>query len=67
MRVVVPVAALLSVSMTTPAFAYLDPGTGSMVLQAIVGGMAVAGATVGVYWTKVRIGVSKFLGSKKTR
>jgi hypothetical protein len=34
------IAAVLSVSMTAPAHAYLDPGTGSIILQAIIGGVA---------------------------
>jgi hypothetical protein len=37
-------AILLIASATTPAWAYLDPGTGSMVLQLMLGG--VAGAMV---------------------
>jgi hypothetical protein len=31
---------LILASATTPAFAYLDPGAGSMMLQAILAGMA---------------------------
>jgi hypothetical protein len=34
--------------------AYLDPGTGSIILQAIVGSIAAAGAVLGVYWQKVK-------------
>jgi hypothetical protein len=36
--------ALLAASATTPAWAYIDPGTGSMMLQLMLGG--VAGALV---------------------
>jgi len=42
-----------------PAYAYLDPGTGSMILQAILGGIAMAGAAISVYWQKVRSFFSK--------
>jgi hypothetical protein len=38
--------ALLLLSLDTPAFAYLDGATGSMLVQAIIGGVAAAG----VYW-----------------
>lgn len=31
---------LMTVTMIVPAHAYLDPGTGSIILQAIVGGAA---------------------------
>ncbi len=33
--------------------AYLDPGTGSMVLQIIVGGVAAIGVAGRYYWQKV--------------
>ncbi|MEM9013646.1 MAG: hypothetical protein AAGB02_00935 [Pseudomonadota bacterium] len=35
------------------ASAYLDPGTGSMILQAVVGGIAVAGVTIRHYWQAI--------------
>lgn len=34
-------------------FAYLDPGTGSMVLQIIVGGVAAIGVAGRYYWQRV--------------
>lgn len=49
----------------SPAFAYLDPGTGSMVLQAILGVIAVVGATISVYWQRVRAFFSSFTNKKK--
>jgi len=44
-------------------FAYLDPGTGSMIIQALVG--AVAG--VALFGRKAVRAVSAKLGSKKVR
>jgi hypothetical protein len=35
------------------AFAYLDPGTGSMVLQLILGGLAGLVVLVKLYWRRV--------------
>jgi hypothetical protein len=35
-------------------FAYLDPGTGSMLLQVIVGGAAAVAVTAKLYWRRVR-------------
>lgn len=35
------------------AWAYLDPGTGSMILQGLLAGIAVAGATAKLYWHKI--------------
>ena len=37
------------------AFAYLDPGTGSMLLQVILGGVAAVGVAIKLYWHKIRV------------
>ena len=34
-------------------FAYLDPGTGSMLVQLLVGGMAAVAVTAKFYWRRV--------------
>ena len=40
--------------LTTPAYAYLDPGTGSILLQALIGGIA-ASVTVGsMYFQRIK-------------
>ena len=36
------------------AAAYLDPGTGSMILQGIIAGFAVVALTLKSYWYKIR-------------
>ncbi len=38
----------------TNAYAYLDPGTGSFILQAIMGFLAALAAGFLYYWTKVK-------------
>ena len=38
----------------TNAYAYLDPGTGSFILQAILGFLAAISAGFFYYWTKVK-------------
>ena len=45
---------LLTFDPSTEASAYLDPGTGSMVLQLLLGGVAGAVVVVKLYWEKVR-------------
>ena len=40
--------------MAPDLFAYLDPGSGSMLLQAIVGGTAAAGVTLKLYWRRIK-------------
>jgi hypothetical protein len=51
MRILITVLLLL---MFTDAVAYLDPGTGSMLLQVILGGVAAVGVAVKLYWHKLR-------------
>ena len=34
-------------------FAYLDPGSGSLLLQAVLGGVAAAGVIAKVYWRRL--------------
>jgi len=34
-------------------FAYLDPGTGSMIVQLLVGGLAAAGVALKLYWRRL--------------
>jgi len=51
MKVFVTVLLLLTV---TKAEAYLDPGTGSMLLQVILGGFAAVGVVIKLYWHKLK-------------
>ncbi|WP_085899885.1 hypothetical protein [Kiloniella majae] len=37
-----------------PAYAYLDPGTGSIIIQSIIGGIAAAATFGALYWAKVK-------------
>ena len=36
------------------AFAYLDPGTGSIIIQAILGGIAAGATYCSMYWKKIK-------------
>ena len=55
-------AAVLLTLIAGPASAYLDPGTGSMLLQVILGGIAAVGVALKLFWHKIRIAIG--LGSK---
>ena len=46
--------ALLFILLSEPAWAYLDPGTGSMIISAVVGLFATAGLAVKTYWYKIK-------------
>jgi hypothetical protein len=60
-RRLVVVAVILSTAPQT-ALGYIDPGTGSMLLQGLI---ALAGgilATIGLYWRSIRRRVARLLG-----
>lgn len=46
------VAALLTMT-TVDAFAYLDPGTGSIILQGLIAAFAAVAVTARIYWRKI--------------
>lgn len=37
-----------------PTLAYLDPGSGSMMLQVLLGGVAAVGVILKLYWYRLR-------------
>lgn len=39
---------------TLPAHAYLDPGTGSIILQGLIAGVMVVVAAWGVFWQRIK-------------
>ena len=41
------------------SFAYLDPGSGSVILQAIIGFIAAIFATLSFYWGKFKLFILK--------
>lgn len=45
----------------TPAYAYLDPGTGSAILQGILGALAAIAVVTKLYWYRIL----RFLGLSK--
>ena len=46
------------------SYAYLDPGTGSFILQAIIGFIAAGLATVTLYWNKIKNFITKLFKKK---
>tara|TARA_B100000886_G_scaffold139388_1_gene94269 strand:- start:196 stop:423 length:228 start_codon:yes stop_codon:yes gene_type:complete len=47
------------------AYAYLDPGTGSIILQAIIGFLAASVTAVSIYWSKFKSLISKIFNRKE--
>jgi|TARA_Y100000996_G_C22442103_1_gene610237 hypothetical protein len=59
------IATLFYFTFQNQLYAYLDPGTGSIIIQAILGFIAAAGATITVYWKKFKEFFQKLFKSKK--
>jgi len=38
-----------------PVYAYLDPGTGSLIIQSIIGAIAALAVTFKIYWHKLKV------------
>ena len=53
--------------LTTKAHAYLDPGTGSIILQAIVGAFAAFFTSIYIFWAKVKNFYKKIFKKIKKR
>ena len=47
-------ALILIGTMSRTAYAYLDPGTGSMILQILLGGLAGGAVVLKLYWHKFK-------------
>jgi hypothetical protein len=60
------VPALLLFS-TQNAYAYLDPGTGSMLLQGLIGGIAGGMFAIRLYWSKLKSRFGRAPASVSTR
>lgn len=54
LRTLLLLTALAVAVVPQPAEAYLDPGSGSMLLQVVLGGIAAAGVALRIVWTRVR-------------
>ena len=50
---------------SSPAYSYLDPGSGSIILQAILGFIAAAIAIVSFYWNKFKMFILKIFKKEK--
>lgn len=63
MKYIVPI--LLLIFYVTPAYAYLDPGTGSILLQGILSVIASVITTVLLYWKKIKVFLKRTLSKKR--
>ena len=47
-------AALLLLALSGDAFAYIDPGTGSLIVQGLIAGAAAAAVVIRGYWYRIK-------------
>ncbi len=55
---------ILCITASSSVYAYIDPGTGSLIIQGIIGAIAAIGITLKLYWHKLRV---LFSGRTKVR
>ncbi len=55
---------LFGLVFSTDSYAYIDPGSGSIILQAIIAAIAGAGTAITIYWKKVKLFFSKIFKKK---
>ncbi|MFH1731442.1 MAG: hypothetical protein ABIF82_07310 [Planctomycetota bacterium] len=60
---------LLALVLCRPAYAYLDPGTGSFVIQILIAGLVAGGFAFKIFWKRLVIFVSGLFSkaSKSTK
>ena len=47
-----------------PIYAYLDPGTASLILQSVIGAVTATFVMIGLYWQKVKTVIKNILSKK---
>ena len=65
--ILLPLAMIFLISQgvfISDAYAYLDPGSGSIIAQAIIGALIGVGITVKIYWEKLKFKLSATFSRK---
>jgi DUF1365 family protein len=60
------VAIIILALWVTPAYAYIDAGTGSIILQFILAGIASVITTISLYWKKIKVFLKRLPLTKKS-
>ena len=59
-------AGIVAAVHTVPALAYLDPGTGSIILQGLLAGLAAVVAAGSIFWHRVKTKLAWLFPRKKS-
>lgn len=57
---IIPIASILVIfagSTISDAYAYIDPGSGSVIIQGLIGALVGVGIAIKVYWAKIRMAI----------
>lgn len=60
------IAVLGTLGAVSDAYAYLDPGTGSYVLQIVLAGLAASLLVLKLFWARIKLFFWSTFGKKKT-
>ncbi len=55
LKLVILSLVILNSILVDEAFAYIDPGSGSLVIQMIIGALVGVGVTIKVYWERIKM------------
>lgn len=58
--------ALIGIVYMSPAYAYLDPGTGSIILQGLLASIAATMTIAGLYWQRIKSFFLSIFSPKKS-
>lgn len=59
---VIKLVLVLPYVLVNHAQAYIDPGTGSMVVQAVIAAIAAASVSIGIFWRRLRTFFGRLFG-----
>ena len=58
----IQIVAILPYLFATHAQAYIDPATGSMVVQAVIAAVAAVSVSIGIFWRRLRSFFGRLFG-----
>jgi len=59
------IVAAVTLAYASPVYAYLDPGTGSIILQSLLAGVAVAVGFLRLYWHRFKTFLASLTGTNR--
>ena len=60
------VMGIVAAGHSAPALAYLDPGTGSIILQGLLAGIAAVAAAGSIFWHRIKTRLTSLFPRKKS-